>query len=230
MAGTELEKELLMYLIGFVVYSLLTTFLIFLSRKTFWLNLLVWWRRPKQYGLINIIHDDQGIETKNVDFKQKEIKIKRKGDKGEADRYERYVIDKKLVIYRGFDRVPNLYYFANNPFPLNLSGNEKNLPFTYTDKDGVEHLTSVNVPDASNTPSESADVVDNLILRHKNLNAQDLFQKYWKILLIVTAVGALLVLADIVIGSQNSNLVLEECVAKMNMVKDVCMQKSIATV
>ena len=137
MAGTELEQQLLLYLIGFVVYSLFITFLVFLSRKTFWLNLVVWWRKPKQYGMINIIHDDAGIEVKSVDFKQKEIKIKRKGDKGEPDRYERYVIDKKLVTYRGFDRTPILTYFANNPFPLNLTGNTKSLNFTYTDKDGV---------------------------------------------------------------------------------------------
>ena len=86
------------------------TFILLWQKKVLWFEIKLWWKKPKGYGIMEIINNDGTREHRIEKLTEEEIRIE--GADGE---YQRYITERRLYTYRLKDRVSVGTWYRNLP-------------------------------------------------------------------------------------------------------------------
>jgi hypothetical protein len=198
--------------------ALLETFIIIWQRKALGFEIRLWWKKPKGYGIMEIINNDGTREHRIEKLTDEEIRIA-----GEDDQYQRYITERKLYTYRLHDRVSVGTWYRNIPNMMNLTGRIRNIRIE-------EGTKEINLPEPFRQEDiEKADVFDSIILKHKQLKG-DFLSKYWKYIVAVVLVVGLITLVGFYMLHSKQTDILEGCIAQTDMIKSICTQKAVVGV
>ena len=206
--------KILFWAVG-VLATLLTieTIIIIWHRRALGFEIKLWWKKPKGYGIMEIINNDGTREHRIEKLTDEEIRIEGK----ESGEYERYITERRLYTYRLRDRVSMGTWYRNLPYMMNLTGRRRTI--TITEPQTIELPEPFRQEDV-----EKANVFDSIILKHKQLSG-DFFSKYWKIIILVILVVGLITLVGFWLLHSKQTAILDGCIAQTDMIKSICSQK-----